>query len=55
MYTQNIASAINKARVNELRDFISENYYKRIGFVKERNYYSLKFWKRKISHCLQPN
>ena len=27
---------------NELRDFISENYYKRIGILKERSYYSMK-------------
>ena len=28
--------------VNELGDFISENYYKQIGFVKEKSYYSIK-------------
>ena len=33
--------------VNELRDFIFENYYKPIGFVKERSYYSTKCLKRK--------
>ena len=28
---------------NELRDFTSENYYKkRIGIFKERSYYSMK-------------
>ena len=27
---------------NELRDFTSENYYKRIGILKERSYYSMK-------------
>ena len=34
MYTLNIVSAINKMTVNELRDFIFENYHKRIGFDK---------------------
>ena len=33
--------------VNELRDFIIEGYYKRIGFVKESSYYSIKRLKRK--------
>ena len=28
--------------VNEVRDFIFENYYKRIGFSKESSYYSFK-------------
>ena len=32
MYILNIASAIKKMTFNELRDFIFENYYKRIGF-----------------------
>ena len=30
MYTLNIARAIKKTIVNEIRDFISESYYKRI-------------------------
>ena len=32
MYILNIASAVKKMSVNEIRD--SENYYKRIGFSK---------------------
>ena len=32
--------------VTELRDFIFENFYKRIGFVKERSYYSMKCLKK---------
>ena len=44
MYIQNIAKAINKVTVNELRDFI--NYYKRIAFIKGGNYYSMKCWNR---------
>ena len=33
--------------VNELGYIIFENYYKRIGFAKERSYYSSKRLKRK--------
>ena len=33
--------------VNEIRDFIFENYYKRIGFSKETSYYSMKRLKKK--------
>ena len=38
--------------VNKLRDFIFQNYYKRIGLIKERIYYSMKrlkiaVWNRK--------
>ena len=38
MYILNIVSNIKKISVSEPRDFIIENYYKRIGFVKERSY-----------------
>ena len=41
--------------VNEHRDFIFENYYKRIGFVKEKSYYSMKSLTKKIGCCLQIN
>ena len=38
MYTLNIAGAIKKMNTNDfqrpIRDFIYENYYKRIGFSK---------------------
>ena len=47
MYILNIASAIKKMTVNELRDFMFENYYKQIRFVKERNHYSMECLKRK--------
>ena len=30
-----------------MRDFIFENYYKRIGFSKENSYYSMKHLKKK--------
>ena len=42
MYILNIPRAIKKMSVNEMRDFISANYYKQIGFSKERSYYSVK-------------
>ena len=36
MYTLNIAKAIkHKMSVNEIRDFIFKNHYKRIGFCKK--------------------
>ena len=47
MYTLNIARTLKNRPVNEIRDFIFENYYKRIGFSKERSYYSMKRLKRK--------
>ena len=54
MYILNIASAIKKMRVNEIRDFIF-NYYKQIGFVKERSYYSRKILKKKKDLLLLAN
>ena len=38
MYLLNIAKTIKKMSMNEVRDFIFENYYKRIGFLKESSY-----------------
>ena len=52
MYTLNIPRAIKKMSVNEIRYFIFENYYKRIGFSKESSYYSMKHLKRKDSLLL---
>ena len=37
---------IKKMSVNDIRDFFFENYYKRIGFSKENNYYSRKYLKK---------
>ena len=34
--------------INELRDFIFENYYKRIEFVKEKSYNSMKRLKKRF-------
>ena len=47
MYILNIAKAIQKMSVNETKDFIFENYYKRIGFSKENSYYSMRLLKKK--------
>ena len=55
MYTLDIVRAIRKISVNEIRDFIFENYYKRIGFSKESSYYSMKRLKKKIYCCLKTN
>ena len=48
MYTLNIVSAIKKMSVNELRGFLFENYYKYIGFVKEKSFYSMKHLKKRF-------
>ena len=47
MYILNISRAIKKMSVKEIRDFIFENYYKRIGFCKGNSYYSIKRLKKK--------
>ena len=47
MYALNVVTTIKKMTVNKLRDFIFENYYKQIGFVKEKSYYSIKRLKNK--------
>ena len=36
MYTLNINRAIKKMFVNEIRDFIFENYYKQIGILRKK-------------------
>ena len=54
MYILNIANAIKKMTINELRDFIFENDYKPIRFSKENTYYSLKHEKT-IYNCSQLN
>ena len=47
MYILNIARAIIKMSVNEIRDFIFQNYYRRTGFSQENSYYSIKRLKKK--------
>ena len=46
MYILNFASTIKKMSVNEIRYFIFENYYKRIGFSKENSHYSINCFKK---------
>ena len=44
--------------VNEIRDFIFENYYKRIGFSKRNSHYSMKRFNETLEKkdcCLQTN
>ena len=55
MYILNITSSIRKMTVNELWDFILENYYRQIGFSKENSHYSMKHKKKKIYNFLQLN
>ena len=40
MYIVNIANAIKEMRIKKLKGFICENYYRRIGFPKEKSCYS---------------
>ena len=55
MYILNINRAIKKISVNEIRDFIFENYHKRMGFSKENSYYSMKLLKKKKDFLLLAN
>ena len=47
MDTLNIVRVIKKISVNEIRNFVFENFFKRIGFSKENSFYSVKRLKRK--------
>ena len=55
MYILNINRAIKNISVNKIRDFIFENYHKRIGFSKGNSYSVKLLKKKKISCCLQTN
>ena len=56
IYIPNIASARKKMTVNDFRNFIFENYYKGIGFVKENSYYAMKHLKKRFTIvCNQVN
>ena len=46
MYIPDITKATQNMSINEMKDFIFENYYKRIRFFKESSYYSLKRLKK---------
>ena len=43
----NIAKAIKKMSINEIKDVIFENYYKTIVFSKDSSQYSLKSLRKK--------
>ena len=47
MYSLNIAKAIIEISVNDIRDFIFENCFKRTGISKESSYDLMKRLKRK--------
>ena len=47
MYILNITSPIKKMIFDEVRDFIFDNHYKRIGFRKENSYCSMKHKKKR--------
>ena len=42
-----LVKAIKKMFVNDIGEFIFENYYKEIGFSKESSYYPMKLLKRR--------
>ena len=47
MYILNIAKAMKKMSVIEIRDFIFENYNKRIGFLRKAVIIQWNTWKKK--------
>ena len=48
MYILNIDKALKKMSINEIKDFIFENFYKRIWFSKASSFYSMKRLKKNI-------
>ena len=46
---------MKKMSINEIKDFIFENYYKRVGFSKESSCYSMKHLKKKKDFLLLAN
>ena len=47
MYTLNIAKAIKKISVSDIKDFIFESYYNQIEISNDSSCYSIKRLKRK--------
>ena len=47
MYELNILIAIKRMTIKKPRDFIYENYYRRIGFPETNRYYSINDQKKK--------
>ena len=52
MYFLNITKVIKKMSINEIKDFIFEYYYKRIGYSKESSCYSMERLKKKKKDLL---
>ena len=48
MYKLTILSTLKQMTIKELKDFIYENYYRRIGFPNESSYHSMKHKKKNI-------
>ena len=46
MYVLDITKAIKSMLINEIKDFMFKNYYKRIEFSKIISYNSLKRWNK---------
>ena len=55
MYILDIARAIKKMSVNEIKNFIFEAYLKQIGFSKENIHYSMKCFEKKQDLSLLAN
>ena len=41
--------------VSEIKDFIFENHYKRIGFSKDMSYFLYETLEKKKCYCLKTN
>ena len=46
IYNNDTTKTIKNMSINEIKDCIFENYYKRIGFSTESSYYSMKRLKK---------
>ena len=46
MHILDTTKTIKNMSINEIKDCIFENYYKRIGFSTESSYYSMKRLKK---------
>ena len=53
MYIPNIGSPIKRMTVNEVNDFIFENYYKQIRFPKRKQLLFRETFEKKICYYLQ--
>ena len=51
MYILNLVRVIKRMSIHEFKDFIFENYHKRIRFSKENSNYSMKRLRKKKIYC----